>query len=99
MSLPPACSGDFGVKVSSQGESERTRLGAQPGRYHVTCSQLLRLATLEGIQKMLACPVQEKEPITNKMLDELIRDTNKQNSLSNFHIATACLLSCEFSVF
>ena len=49
-------------------------------------------ATLEGIQRMLACPVQGKESITSKMLAELVEDTNKHSSLSNIHLAIAGLL-------
>ena len=51
-------------------------------------------ATLEGIQRRLACPIQKKVPITNKMLTELVEDTNKHSSLSNICLATTCLLSC-----
>ena len=50
-------------------------------------------ATLEGIQRMLACPVEKKQPITSKMLAEVVEDTNKHSSLSNIRLATACLLS------
>ena len=50
-------------------------------------------ATLEGILRMLACPVQKKESITSKILPELVEDTNKHSSLSNICLATACLLS------
>lgn len=53
-------------------------------------------ATLEGIQRMLAKPVQKKEPITSSMLAKLVEDTDKHSSLSNLRLATACLLAYAF---
>ena len=50
-------------------------------------------ATLEGIQRMLARPVQKKEPITSQMLVELVADTNKHCSLANLRLTSACLLA------
>ena len=42
---------------------------------------------------MLAGPVIKKEPITPDMLSELVKDVNKNPSLSNVRLATACLLA------
>ena len=50
-------------------------------------------ATLEGLQRSLAKPVMKKEPITLEMLEAKVDDANESGSLSNQHLATACLLS------
>ena len=49
--------------------------------------------TLGGIQRMLARPVQKKEPVTAEMLADLVADATKHSSLSNIRLAAACLLS------
>ena len=49
--------------------------------------------TLESIQRMLAKPVHKKEPVTRKMLAELVVDTNRQSTLTNIRLLTACLLA------
>ena len=49
-------------------------------------------ATLEGLQRSLAKPVVEKEPITLEMLEAMVDDANKSGSLSDLRLVTACLL-------
>ena len=49
--------------------------------------------TLEGIRRMLAKPVQKKEPVTAEMLAELVADTNRHSTLTNILLTTACLLA------
>ena len=50
-------------------------------------------ATLEGIQRMLARPTRKKEPITSDVLAKLVEDTNKNSTLANIRLATACLIA------
>ena len=46
---------------------------------------------LEGIQRMLAKPVQKKEPTTSQMLAHLVEYPNKHSSLPNLRLAAVCL--------
>ena len=50
-------------------------------------------STLDGIRRRLARPVQKKEPITKEMLEKLVEDANKNSTLANIRLATACLLA------
>ena len=50
-------------------------------------------ATLEGVQRMLARPDQKKEPITSEILAKLVADTNRDSSLANLSLKSACLLA------
>ena len=50
-------------------------------------------STLDGIRRMLARPVQKKEPVTKEMLDKIVADADKHCTLSNIRLATACLLA------
>ena len=56
-------------------------------------TSLFVLTTLEGLKRMLARPVTKKELVTPEMLLELVKDVNKDPSLSNICLATACLLA------
>ena len=49
--------------------------------------------TLEGIQQMQAKLVHKKEPGTREMLVELVADINRQSTLTNIQLVTACLLA------
>ena len=50
-------------------------------------------ATLQGLKRMLAQPVQKKRPITSEMLQEIATDANNHPTLANLRLATACLLA------
>ena len=50
-------------------------------------------ATLEGLQRLLARPTVKKAPVTPAMLEEMIKDATKSNSLSDLRLVTACLLA------
>ena len=49
--------------------------------------------TLQGLQRQLAKPVQKKKPITAEMLASIVTDAEQSNSLADFRLATACLIS------
>ena len=49
-------------------------------------------ATLEGLQRSLAKPVVKKEPITVQTLEAIVKDADGSGTLSDLHLATACLL-------
>ena len=40
----------------------------------------------------MARPLKKKEPITKEMLEKLVADADKNGTLSNIQLATACLL-------
>lgn len=50
-------------------------------------------STLGGLQRLLAKPVTKKKPVTVEMLEELVRNVQDSDSLSDLRLATACLLS------
>ena len=50
-------------------------------------------ATLDGLQRLLAKPVTKKRAITVEMLEVLVKNTHKSDSLSDLRLATARLLS------
>lgn len=50
-------------------------------------------ATLEGLKRMLAKPVNKKAPMTAEILTEIVEDTMKSPILSNIRLSTACLLA------
>ena len=58
----------------------------------LTADPLVRV-TLEGLKRMCAKPVQKKAPFTIEMLQAIVQDTKKNNSLANIQLATVCLLA------
>ena len=50
-------------------------------------------ATLEGLQRLLAKPTVKKAPVTPVMLEEMVRDARKSQTLSDLRLVTACLLA------
>ena len=50
-------------------------------------------ATLEGLQRSLAKPVNKKEPLTVEILAKMVEDAQQSGTLSDLRLATACLLS------
>ena len=50
-------------------------------------------ATSEGLQRMLAKPVTKKKPVSVELLGRIVEEATRSNSLSDFCLATACLLS------
>ena len=50
-------------------------------------------ATLEGLQRLLAKLTVKKAPVTPVMLEEMVRDTRKSQTLSDLRLVTACLLA------
>ena len=50
-------------------------------------------ATLEGLQKLLAKLTVKKAPVTPVMLEEMVRDTRKSQTLSDLRLVTAYLLA------
>ena len=57
-----------------------------------TASPFLK-ATLDGMQQKLARPTVKKVPITTAMLEEMVKDTRNNCSLSDLRLTTACLLA------
>ena len=50
-------------------------------------------ATLEGLKRILAKPVTKKNPMTVDILTDIVEDAEKNPTLSNIRLATACLLA------
>ena len=50
-------------------------------------------ATLEGLQRKLAKPVQKKAPVTVEMLGRMVEDAKMSGSLSDLRLTTVCLLA------
>ena len=50
-------------------------------------------ATLEGLQRKLAKPVQKKAPVTVEMLGRMVENAKMSGSLSDLRLTTACLLA------
>ena len=50
-------------------------------------------ATLEGLQRLLAKPTVKKALVTPVMLEEMVRDARKSQTLSDLRLVTACLLA------
>ena len=50
-------------------------------------------ATLEGMQRILAKPTVKKDPVTSIMLEDMVKDANKSNSLTDLRLTTASLLA------
>lgn len=50
-------------------------------------------ATLEELKRNLAKPVCKKSPFTVEMLQSIVRDANKTNTLSSLHLAAICLIA------
>ena len=50
-------------------------------------------ATLDGLKRTLAKPVNKKSPFTVEMLREIVLDAKKRNTLSSIRLATICLLA------
>ena len=49
--------------------------------------------TMEGLKRILAKPVQKKAPFSVEMLQAMVQDTKKENSLANIRLTTVCLLA------
>ena len=49
--------------------------------------------TMEGLKRILAKPVQKKAPFSVEMLQVIVQDTKKDNSLANIRLAAVCLLA------
>ena len=49
--------------------------------------------TLKGLRRLLAKPIQKKEPITVEILQAMVRDVDSNGTLTNVRLATACLLA------
>ena len=49
--------------------------------------------TSEGLRRVCAKPVQKKAQFSTEMLQAIVQDTKKNNSLANIILATACLLT------
>ena len=56
-----------------------------------TSDPLVRI-TLDGLKRMYAKPVQKKSPFSIEMIQAIVQDTKKNNSLTNIRLATVCLL-------
>ena len=50
-------------------------------------------ATLEGMQRILAKPTVKKEPVTAEMLEDMVKDANRSNTLADLRLTTASLLA------
>ena len=50
-------------------------------------------STFDGIRRMLARLVQKKKLLSKEMLEKVVVDKNKNSTLSNIRLATACLLA------
>ena len=50
-------------------------------------------ATLEGMQRILAKPTVKKDPITSIMLEDMVKDANKSNTLTDLRLTMASLLA------
>ena len=50
-------------------------------------------ATLEGMQRILAKPTVKKDPVTSVMLEDMVKDANKSNTLADLRLTTASLLA------
>ena len=50
-------------------------------------------ATLEGMQRILAKPTVKKDPVTLVMLEDMVKDANKSNTLADLRLTTASLLA------
>ena len=49
--------------------------------------------TLEGLKRACAKPVQKKAPFSIEMLQAIVQDTKKNNSLANIRLTTVCVLA------
>ena len=54
---------------------------------------ILVQTTLQGLRRMLAKPVRKKEPVTIEMLSATVDELNKNETLVNLRLTTACLLA------
>ena len=54
---------------------------------------LLVKAILQGLQRMLAKPVQKKAPATARMLEQMVDDARQSGSLADMRLTTACLVA------
>ena len=50
-------------------------------------------ATLEGLKRACAKPVQKKAPFSTEMLQAIVQDARKSNRLADIRLATVCLLA------
>ena len=49
--------------------------------------------TLQGLCRLLAKPIKKKEPMTVEMLQAMVRDVDRNETLTSVRLATACLLA------
>ena len=49
--------------------------------------------TLQGLRRLLAKPIQKKEPMTVEMLQAMVRDVNRNETLTSVRLAMAYLLA------
>ena len=49
--------------------------------------------TLDGLKRILAKPVHKKAPFTTEMLQAIIQDTERNDSLANVRLTTMCLFA------
>ena len=57
-----------------------------------TCSPFVQ-ATLEGLKRTLSKPVCKKSPFTIEMLQAIVCDVRKDDTLANLRLAAVCLIS------
>ena len=57
-----------------------------------TCSPFVQ-ATLEGLKRTLSKPVCKKSPFTVEMLQAIVCDVRKDDTLANLRLAAVCLIS------
>ena len=49
--------------------------------------------TTQGLRRLLAKPIRKKEPMTVEMLQAMVKDADKNETLTNVRLVTACLLA------
>ena len=49
--------------------------------------------TIQGLRRMLAKPIQKKESMTVEMLQAMVKDVDRNVTLTNVRLVTACLLA------
>ena len=65
---------------------------ALAGLVSPTADPLVR-ATLEGLKRACAKPVQKKAPFSTEMLQAIVQDVRKNNRLADIRLAAVCLLA------
>ena len=49
--------------------------------------------TIQGLRRLLAKPIRKKEPMTVEMLQAMVKDADRNETLTNVRLVTACLLA------